>query len=234
MSRTAVLIPARGDSRGIPRKNLVDLCGKPLVFWSLAQAKAANVGPKYVISDSEEIKITVKRAMPEVWTLPEETRNGTTPMEEVIRDALAWMDSPEWLVLLQPTSPLRIADHIREALMLCAQGSADSVFSVTESHKFLWRMNPDYKEPSVVEEIGHHRRERVMRQDLYPVYAENGSIYIMRVDRFLAGGTRFCGRTVPYVMPPWTSTEIDSVEDLDMVRLILADRLRQGKNGVTS
>ena len=224
----AVLIPARGGSKTIPRKNLAIVAGRPLIAWSLLQADEANIRPIYVTTDDEEIANAAYRILPRVTVIQEPTRDGTTTMEEVIRYGLPWMGKLGWLVLLQPTSPLRLVDHITESVRLCAQGSADSVVSVTETRKFYWQLN----EIAGLTPVLHDRHRRSMRQTVSPWLAENGSIYVMRVSTFLEEGTRFCGRTLPYVMPDWTATEVDSSEDLDMVRLILADRLRQGKDGV--
>ncbi len=225
MGGTAILIPARGGSRSIPRKNLVDLCGRPLIGWTIKQARASGTGKVFTTSDDDEI-IHYARRYTEIVREP--VRDGTTSMEDVIRYALKEMDPPQWLILLQPTSPLRLAAQISEALAQLQQFKADSLASVIHHNKFLWR----FGNIPGISPIGHAKDHRSMRQDREPQFCENGSIYAMRVNRFQDEGTRFCGKTIGYIMPSWTSPEIDAPEDLDLVRLILADRLRQGKDGV--
>lgn len=225
----AVVIPCRIGSKGVPRKGLVDVCGKPLIAWTVAQAVAADVGPIYVTTDSVDIVDAAREACPDIIPIHEPPRDGTLTLEEIVKFALPEIDSPEWIMVLQPTSPLRLALHIQGAFNKLADGDCDSLFSAIESKVFLWRNAPESAHG-----VNHDEHRRRMRQELCPEYAENGSIYLMRTKMMLAEGTRFCGRTVPYLMPGWCATEVDGPEDLDLVRLILADRLRRGSNGVTS
>lgn len=229
----SILIPARGGSVGIPRKALVNLCGRPLIWWSIQQALQADIdyltAYRYVVTDDEEIATFCHSRIAVVREPP---RDGTTTMEEVIRCALGKIAVvTDWIMVLQPTSPLRLASHIAGSLEKVKGYDGESLVSVTPNRKFQWEVRPEFYAETIP--LGHDKSHRPMRQELGLRYAENGSIYLMRRDLFLQEGTRFCGKTVPYIMPGWTAQEIDSLEDLDMVRLILSDRLRQGKDGVT-
>lgn len=229
----AILIPARGGSVGIPQKALVNLCGRPLIWWSMQQVLKADIdhliAHRYVVTDDEEIANFCRSG---VEVVREPLRDGTATMEDVIRFALGKIAVTDWIMVLQPTSPLRLATHISEAMDYASQDGVNSVVSVTLHRKFLWE-GSQWKDHEC-RPVGHTKYHRPMRQDLPFITAENGSIYAMNRELFLQEKTRFCGRTVPYIMPDWTAQEVDSYEDLDMVRVVLADRLRWGCDGVTS
>src|ERR671938_1982216 len=128
--RVLGLIPARGGSTGIPGKNLAPLCGRPLLAWTVGAACAArSLDRVFVSTDSEEIAATARDLGADVLERPAELARDEVPMRDVLLHALEELGRPEVLVLLQPTSPLRRAEHVDEAVAVLRQARAH--FAVT-------------------------------------------------------------------------------------------------------
>src|ERR671933_1130136 len=131
--RTLGLIPARGGSKGIPGKNLAPVCGRPLVAWTIGAACAARSLDRVVVStDSEEIATTARELGADVLERPAELARDETPMREVVLHALEQLGRPEVLALLQPTSPLRRAQHVDEAAGLLRETGGAAAFRALE------------------------------------------------------------------------------------------------------
>src|ERR687888_2652879 len=127
------LIPARGGSKGIPRKNLATLAGRPLLAWTIDAALGSRAVTRTVVStEDDEIAEAARSLGAEVLTRPPELADDDTPMQPVIAHALGELGAPDVLVLLQPTSPLRRAEHVDEAVELLVATGADSLLSVVE------------------------------------------------------------------------------------------------------
>jgi CMP-N,N'-diacetyllegionaminic acid synthase len=211
------LIPARGGSKGIPRKNLVELGGKPLVAWTVEAALASSAVTRVVVStDDDEIAAVARRLGAEVLDRPAELAADDTLMLDVVRHAAAELPC-EVLVLLQPTSPLRRAEHVDEAVALLLATGADSVLSVVEvPHQFrpgklmaiaAGRLVPLGDDPP-------HRHTQ-------PLYARNGpAVLALRVDRL--GDDLYGGECHPYVMKPTDSIDVDGPEELQLAELLLS------------
>jgi N-acylneuraminate cytidylyltransferase len=209
------IIPARGGSKGVPGKNIRLIAGLPLIAWSIHQAKELP-GIKHVVvsTDSEQIADVALAHGAEVpFIRPSELAQDTTPTEPVMRHALDWFAAKgvniSTLILLQPTSPMRLPGSLTAALERFKSESADSLLSVCENHHFFWR-NPN--QPEALYDF----RDRPRRQDIKPNdrwYRENGSIYITRSDAFRASNNRLSGKIVMHVMLEEEGWEIDSVAD---------------------
>lgn len=213
------LIPARGGSKGIPRKNLVELAGKPLVAWTVGAACAASTLTRVVVStDSGEIGVLAGELGADVIDRPAELAADETPMLNVVRHALAEIGGCDVLVLLQPTSPLRRAQHVDEAVSLLLDSDADAVVSVVEvPHQFR---------PSSLMELRDGRlvaladESFVRRQDKPLVYARNGpAILALRPDRL--GDDLYGGDLRPYVMAARDSVDVDGPDDLLLAEALL-------------
>ncbi|MDX1975773.1 MAG: acylneuraminate cytidylyltransferase family protein [Rickettsiales bacterium] len=221
------LITARAGSKGIPRKNLYPLAGKPLIGYSFDAAKASTKLTRTILSsDGDEIIAYAKEQGIEApFVRPAEFSDDRASHNDVILHALEWLKQhenykPDWLVVLQPTSPLRTAQDIDNAIELALAKDADSVKSVTvaEPHPYLAQsldknghMTPFFKELST------HTR----RQDMPECYVLNGAIYVVKVAAFLEHKTLSMQNCFAYVMPPERSVDIDSLLDMKFAELLL-------------
>lgn len=224
------IIPARGGSKGLPRKNVLPLCGRPLIAWNvLAAIEACGEGNAYVSTDDGEIAATSERFGARIIQRPAELAGDQASSESALLHALETVrghrELPEFFLFLQCTSPLTSADDIRETLEAVARNGADSALSVTHSHRFLWRPAAD----GSVTGVNHDSRVRLRRQDRETEYAENGAIYAMRTLGFLETKHRFFGKTGVHVMPEERSWEIDSPADFAVAGAFLRERLRGQK-----
>ncbi|TMJ93540.1 MAG: acylneuraminate cytidylyltransferase family protein [Actinobacteria bacterium] len=211
------LVPARGGSKGILRKNLVSLAGKPLLHWTLDAARAAESVTRVVVTtDDGEIAAAVRDA--EVLRRPPELAADDTPMLPVIRHALETFPC-DVLVLLQPTSPLRRARDVDAAVHQLLESGADTVVSVVPvPHRYL----PE----SLMELHGDRlvaRAEPVARQAQSTLYARNGPAVLALRPRRL-GDSLYGGDVRAYVMEARESLDIDTPFDLELAEALLARR----------
>lgn len=211
------IIPARGGSKGIPKKNLADCAGRPLVDWTIQAANDSRLVTDAVLSsDSYEI---LARATGKVQPMlrPENLAQDETPTEPVMEQVLAMVKpEPDLIVLLQPTSPLRTGKHIDEAIELLCKTDADSVVSVVPSHAYLWGDDGPW----------YTHRER--RQDMRARYEENGAIYVVTWAQWVESYTRISQGAELFVMGEEHRLQVDSPIDLEMAAWLLR------RNGLAS
>ena len=174
---------ARGGSKSLPRKNLAPLAGRPLIAWTIEAAlRCREVGRVVVSTDDDEIAAVARTLGAEVpFRRPPELAEDDTPTMPVIMHALHWLEDeqgyvPDAVVVLQPTSPLRIADDITGAITLARERSAESVISVSPSWSHPHLAKRIAADGRLEEFMVHPRVDR--RQDLEPVYSLNGAIYL--------------------------------------------------------
>ena len=209
------IIPARGGSRGIPRKNVRPLCGKPLIAYTIEAALSSKLIDRVVVSsEDEEIATISSQYGAEVIERPPELATDNSPTEPVLEHTVGYLQQTQdykadIVILLQPTSPLRNHRHIDEALGSFLSNEYDSLLSVCRSHLFLWRMGRDGAYP-----LNFDFRDRPRRQDKELEYQENGAIFVTRLEILLQGHNRLGGKVGLYVMPREESCEIDSEFDL--------------------
>jgi CMP-N-acetylneuraminic acid synthetase len=217
------LIPARGGSKGLPRKNILPVGGKPLIAWRIESALACNAIDRVIVStDDEEIADVARRFGADVPFLrPPEIAQDETPMLDVTLHLLDWLtEDADYLLLLQPTSPLCGADDLQNAITLARQKNANAVVSVAEVSKHPYWMktiNPD----GYLQNFLPEAQTPIRRQDLPVAYALNGAIYLIRPEILRAERTFVPAQTLPYIMPPERSLDVDSAWDLQLVNLIL-------------
>ena len=214
------LIPARGGSKGIPRKNLAPLAGRPLLAWTLDAALQSRIVTRAVVSTEDDETAEVARSLgADVLARPPELAADDTPMQPVILHALEELGAPEVLVLLQPTSPLRRAEHVDEAVELLLSSGADSVVSVVGV--------PHRYRPGSLMALDGERLVRLAddhagtRQEKPLVYARNGpAVLALRPERI--GADLYGGDCRPYVMGARESLDVDELFDLELAELLLA------------
>lgn len=227
--RVLTLIPARGGSKGIPRKNIRDLGGKPLLSYTIEAARSSRSlrGQDIVCStDSVEICRVAKEHGADVPFLrPPELATDEATSAAVAIHALEWMRANrertyDYLLLLQPTSPLRSSFHIDEALGILLETGGDSVVSVCEAHQrphHMMVVNDHRFLSPLMPDSAHYSR----RQDMPRVYVTNGAIYCTRVE-WLVNRRSFVGEScIPYVMSRWCSVDIDDEYDWDMAEHLI-------------
>ncbi|GIZ12200.1 acylneuraminate cytidylyltransferase [Pseudomonas sp. NCCP-436] len=223
-ARVVAVIPARGGSKGIPRKNLLPLAGHPLLAWSIfAAIEARHVDRVIVSTDDAEIAAVARDYGAEVVLRPAEISGDKAPSEAALMhvlDHLAQQDChPELLVFLQATSPLRRGMDVDGTIESLRAEQADSCFSACAEHfTGRWRRTSE----GSVEPVNFRPRSRPMRQD-YPLeYLENGSIYVMRPELLRRTGSRMGGRITVYPMNPVQSLQLDEPEDVALIEACMA------------
>lgn len=214
-TKIIAIIPARGGSKGILRKNLKQIGGIPLVGRTIIQAlKAPSIDKVIVSTEDDEIALTSKNYGADVIMRPQSLIGDKISSEEVLLDVLLNLNRqgyvPELILLLQCTSPFMQTMDLENVIKILQGNNADVVFSVFPWHGFLWHKTSNGN----VEPINHKVDIRKMRQDLEPTYKENGAIYAMRTSGFIDAKNRFFGKVFPYVMPSERSLDIDEPRDL--------------------
>lgn len=227
------LVTARGGSKGIPRKNIVPLVGKPLIAWTIEAARNSRSVDRIVVStDDPEIAEVCRVLGAEVPFLrPEELARDDSPHMDVVIHAVNWLEAqeaytPDYVLLLQPTSPLRISDDIDAAMALAIEKAADAVVSVclSPAHPYLMRRIED---DGRLKEFVPRPSGYLRRQSLPPVYVENGAIYLVRRDVLLRDRSWYSAGTYAYIMPAERSIDVDTIWDLRLAALMLAERVRE-------
>lgn len=212
--KVLALITARGGSKGLPRKNILLAGGKPLVAWTVKAALAAESISRVVLSsDDDEIMVAALAAGCEVpFRRPAELANDQASSMDVVLHALSQLPGYDYLVLLQPTSPLRTSFDIDEAFRKMRIHHAPACVAVTkvdQSPYWMYRLTDDDRLHNVLEALPKINR----RQDLPSIYALNGSIYIAKIDWLLKTKSFLSPETVAYVMPKERSLDIDDAAD---------------------
>ncbi len=222
--KVLALVPARGGSKGIPRKNVKPFCGKPLIAWSIEAGLTSGAVDRVVVStDNEEIAEAARAAGAEVpFMRPAELAEDTTPTLPVLQHAVQWLKenegyAPDYVLLLEPTSPGRQAFHIKEAIELVGKTGADSVIAlgnVPGHFNYHWQV--DLKEDGKALLVDGTPWPQVIRrrQDLPPMYFRNGAFYLFKTELLFADTPSLYGSDVRgYLVGPEYSIDIDSPKD---------------------
>ena len=224
--RILAIIPARGGSKGLPGKNIKELCGKPLIVWTIEQAKSCSYIDRTVVStDNDNIAEVAKKYGAEVpFMRPPELASDTALTIDVIFHAINWLKKhedfrSEYIMLLQPTSPLRAVVDIEGAIQILKE-NARAVVSVCETSHHPWWSNilpedgnmKDFLRPQIINK---------RRQDLPVFYQLNGAIYLADT-AYLRKHNGFLGpNTFAYKMPKNRSVDIDSELNLKLAQVLL-------------
>jgi len=221
------VVPARAGSKGVPRKNLRPVAGRPLFVWSIEHARRARAAMRVVVStDDPEIAEIAREAGAEVPSLrPADLATDEAPTEPGVIHAVGSLPGAgalEHVVLLQPTSPIRDDGSLDAAIALYETTGVASLVSVVDAHPFLWTGTA---EAGVAQYDVEHRPRR---QDIAPTdrrYRENGSIYITARHHLFSTGNRLDPRPAMFLMQPHEGLDVD-----DEIDLLVADVWLRGRH----
>ena len=216
------VIPARGGSKGVPRKNLIDVAGKPLIVWTIEQALAVTGLDVLVSTDDREIAEVARAAGARVpWLRPADLAQDTTPTEPVVRHAIEQVSAeqgrPHAVMLLQATSPVRHDDTLARAVAEFADTGGDSMVGVVEQSPFIWQAGDP---PTAAYDV----TARPRRQDLTDEarrFRETGSLYVTRTEVYEQQGNRLGGRIGLVVMTEDEGVDIDTDVDVALAAQLL-------------
>jgi CMP-N,N'-diacetyllegionaminic acid synthase len=218
-NKVIVIILARGGSKGIPNKNILNFAGHPLVAWSIIQAKKAkNVDEIFVSSDSDAIlKIAVSYGAKTI-NRPYKYATDTAKSEDAILHAIEVLgNSQEIIIMLEPTAPLRNPDDLDNCINMFRTKGWDSCFSGATLQDFLiWKKD---KNGDLVS-VNYDYKNQGPRQMREPDYVENGAIYMFKPKIMVEEKNRFGGKIGIFPNNFWQSFEIDEPEDWDFVELV--------------
>ncbi|MCX5677966.1 MAG: acylneuraminate cytidylyltransferase family protein [Candidatus Omnitrophica bacterium] len=226
MAHIICIVPARGGSKSIPKKNIVDFCGKPLIAWTIRQAlESSLIDDVYVTTDDDTIAAVSEKYGAKVIRRPKRLSTDTASSEDALMHALSEIEKRgagiDLVVFLQATSPLRRAKDIDMAIAQFRATKADSMFSaaILEDYTIWKKIGPRLKS------VSFNYKERGRRQDREPLYLENGSIYLFKPEILKRCKNRLGGRMRMYIMDFWRSYEIDNAEDLKVCEYFMKNNI---------
>jgi CMP-N,N'-diacetyllegionaminic acid synthase len=222
------IIPARGGSKGLPRKNILPLLGKPLIVWTIEQAKKSKYLDRIIVStEDEEIMKVSKSFSAEVLQRPKDLAQDNTPTSDVIIHVIETLEKEgykyDFIVLLEPTSPLRKDDDIDNAIKIIVDTNSISLVSVTNSDKidlnFVFLL-----EDNKLKSIFYGSEFNILpinRQDFTKIYYPEGTIYISETFNYIKRKTFYHNETRAFIVEKWQAYEIDDIYDFVCIESIL-------------
>ena len=224
LGQVVAIVPARGGSKGVPRKNLRPLGGEPLVARAVRSLRAARTVDTVVVStDDHEIAFAARAAGARVVMRPAWLADDEASSEAALRHALAHLATtgplPDVTVFAQATSPFIGGADVDRAVDTVRSGRADVAFSVARAEQHLWRVGPDGPVG-----VNHDLRRRLRRQDRDPEFVETGAFYVMGTSGFLEHGHRFFGRIELVEVDVRDAIEIHTPHDLRMAEEMVLRR----------
>jgi N-acylneuraminate cytidylyltransferase len=227
-SEIVAIIPARGGSKGLTRKNIIDFCGKPLVAWSIEDAKKSKyINKVYISTDDDKITKIAFNFGAEVINRPAEISGDTATSESALMHVIKSqkLTECEYIVFLQATSPLRETTGINQAIELIKSENADSLFSSC----YVGEMNLWREKNGTFASINYDYKNRLRRQDAEKVYGkqyhENGRFYIFKPKGFIENNNRLFGKIITYVQEDWKWPQIDSMNDFFVCEKVFREHL---------
>ncbi|GED67587.1 hypothetical protein BRE01_12890 [Brevibacillus reuszeri] len=219
------IIPARGGSKGVPRKNLRNLSGKPLIAWTIEAAKKSSYIDRLVVStDDEEIADVARQWGCEVpFFRPEELAQDNTPGIEPILHAMSVLHGYDYVMLLQPTSPLRNTGDIDGCIEQCLSQKANACISVTLTDKSPYWMY-HLSEEKCIKPVLSSEQPVLRRQDTPDVFVLNGAVYVARSSWLQKTRSFLHEETIGFAMPKERSLDIDSHYDFIVAEAILNEK----------
>lgn len=226
--KIVAIIPARGGSKRIPQKNIYLLGGKPLIAYTIEHAKQSKFISRVIVStDDENVRKVSKEYGAEIIDRPKDLATDIATSESVLLHVLEWLEkgekySPDLVVFLQCTSPLRKKDDIDNAITTLINKGGDSLFSAFRFTKYVWALDGE----DVLSINFDYKRPRWREQDFPPQFQENGSIYVIKPWVLKELNSRFGGKVVIHEMDYLDSFQIDSYEDIELCEYLLKRRQR--------
>ncbi|WP_126428726.1 cytidylyltransferase domain-containing protein [Brevibacillus marinus] len=216
------VIPARGGSKGVPRKNIRQLAGKPLIAWTIEAAQQSAYLDRIVVStEDEEIAEVARQYGAEIPFLrPRELAQDDTPGIDPVLHAVECLPFYDFVVLLQPTSPLREASDIDRCIEMCVSRGERACVSVTAADKppqWMYQLDRDFRLQPIVPQAQLLTR----RQDAPHVFVLNGAVYVAQTEWLKRSRSFLTENTAAYVMPKERSLDIDSELDLRIAAELL-------------
>jgi len=224
VKKILAIVPARGGSKGVARKNIRELGGKPLLEWTLNAALNSDFIDKVVVSTEccEIANVAINFGIDIPFMRPQHLSRDDTTVADVVEHVLTSLDEQyEEVVLLQPTSPFRSSAHITDALRAYCKLDARSLVSVCQAEKSPYWMFT-ISEDRLLKPLLTNEKLVNRRQDLPAFYQLNGAIYVVNVSLFLKKKKFVYSDTVPYVMDHASSLDIDTLVDFQMAEAMLA------------
>lgn len=216
------IIPARGGSKGIPRKNIKLICGKPLISWTIVEAMKSMYLDRLILSSDDDEIINVARewGCEAPFKRPDVLAKDDTPGTETVIHAINTLpEKYDFICLLQPTSPLRKVTHIDGAIEKCITNNAESCVSVTKADKHPYWMyeicDEGFLKPLIESEFIYNR------QELSSLYVLNGAIYIIKAEQIIKSKTFINENTLGFIMDKKYSTDIDEQLDFETAEYYL-------------
>ena len=222
------IIPARGGSKSVPRKNIALVYGRPLIAYTIEAARQSQRLTHYLVSseDQEIIRVAKELGAPVPFVRPAELATDEAPTLPVVQHAVREMESRnrilyDIIVLLQPTTPMRRPEDIDAAVDKLVATGADSVISVCDVGAYHPARMRQIVDDRLVDLPIHEPKEMLRRQDLPPVYIRNGAIYAVRRDVVMNQNSMVGQVSRPYIMPEERSVNVDSKLDLLLAEILL-------------
>ncbi|MAE50965.1 MAG: hypothetical protein CMH27_04070 [Micavibrio sp.] len=231
------LICARGGSKGVPGKNIKDICGKPLIAWSIEAAlQCPDIADVVISTDDENIADVAKAYGAEVPFMrpPELARDDTKQIDAIVHAVQSLKDAGreyDAVALLQPTCPLRIADDITGALDLMAQTQSDTVITVTAEEGVILSTFYELEKDNEARLMFPSSKEGTLRQDYNAIYRRCGLIYVLRPDYVLRNKVLYGTKVSAYVVPKKRSFDIDCHFDWELTEWLLQQQIQNNERG---
>lgn len=217
------IITARGGSKGVPGKNIRVLGGKPLIAWTIEAGKTSSHIDRLILSSDDEaiIKVAIQHGCEVPFKREAHLAADNTPSIDVVLDALRHCPGYDWIVLLQPTSPLRSAADIDGCIHLCVEKAVNSCVSVSEAEESpYWMFRLDSQ--NAMQPLFPSEQIISRRQDLPSVFAVNGAVYVARTEWLKHSRSFIAADTLAYPMPKERSIDIDTLLDFEMADFFMS------------
>ncbi|MBN2458161.1 acylneuraminate cytidylyltransferase family protein [Candidatus Woesearchaeota archaeon] len=226
--RVLAVVPARGGSKGIPKKNIIELNGKPLIAWTIEAGKQTTYIDRMIVStDSKEIAEVAKRFKADVpFIRPDYLSSDTASSVDVLLHAIDYLEEKgeiyDYIMLLEPTSPLRTTEDIEKSIeMLESNTDAESIVGVAKAESSHPLFSVTITDSGFIRPFSGEELKHIRRQDIKDVYFLEGTIYTSKIDALRKRKTFYHERTLPYIVERYKQFEVDEETDLVCIEALM-------------